>query len=296
MQSENQGSQDCRSYDHAVVKAVIPAAGVGSRMLSLSRNQPKELIPIAGKPMIWHVLTEAIDSGIERICIVLSRQKEIIREYVASVQWPQSKRAGQGDRLPSRLEVTFTYQPDQLGLGDALLQARDFVGSDSFVMMIPDQLMLGSKPVTAQLLEAWQSGPIIWSSLLRLPKEERIFFPGARGVKYEEYKPGVVRVERLLSESETQRMNAGRTYEVRGFGRTIFPPQIFDYLGADFINPESGEVDLLKTFQACTGHLSNFGVWLAGEPFDFGTFAGYQHYGPRFAALSAQSALVQDHT
>ena len=72
---------------------------------------------------------------------------------------------------------------------------------------------------------------------------------------------------------------------MRGFGRTIFPPEIFDYFGPEFVNPESGEVDLLKTFEKCNQELKLFGVWLEGEPFDLGTFQSYYRYLPKLWEL-----------
>jgi UTP-glucose-1-phosphate uridylyltransferase len=149
-------------------------------------------------------------------------------------------------------------------------------------MMIPDQLLRSKIPATLQVLKRWRPGPFIWSSLLRLPKDEVPFFVGARGVEYQETATGEVEISRLRTEEETRRAHAGLDYEARGFGRTIYPPEIFDYLGPEFVNPATGEVDLLRTFERCTERLRVFGVWLAGEPFDFGTVPGYRRYLPRF--------------
>ena len=150
-------------------------------------------------------------------------------------------------------------------------------------MMIPDQLMFGSAPAASQLISHWRPGSAIWSSLLRLPKEERSFFAGARGVEYQEMNTGEVLISRLRNEEETLAAHKDLKYEVRGFGRTIFPPEIFEYLGPGFADPQSGEVDLLKTFEKCTEELKVFGIWLDGEPFDLGTFPSYYHFLPGFS-------------
>jgi UTP--glucose-1-phosphate uridylyltransferase len=277
-----------------VQKAVIPAAGLGFRMLPITSVVPKEMLPVARKPMIQHLVEEAALSGIKQICIVIREGKEVIRDYfnlekAARVNSPESMT--ELETLTTACDLTFVFQKQPLGLGDALLQARHFVEKDSFVMMIPDQLLSGTTPATLQLLRHWRPGPAIWSSLLRLPKEERPFFVGARGVEYEETANGQVAINRLRTEEETRRAYADLAYEVRGFGRTIFPPQIFDYLGPEFANDETGEVDLLKTFERCTAELPIFGTFLEGEPFDMGTFQSYYRYLPKLWELSKKIAL-----
>lgn len=254
-------------------------------MLSITRGEPKELLCLGRQVMLQYVVDEAVASGIEEICVVIRQNKEAIREFFEGrlSDNGECEKALARYVAPARhCRITFVDQSHPLGLGDALLQARDFVGADSFVMMIPDQLMRAKVPATLQLLNRWRPGPFIWSSLLRLPKDEVPFFVGARGVEYRETGSGEVEIFRLTSEEETRRAHAGLVYEVRGFGRTIYPPEIFEYLGANFENPVTGEVDLLKTFERCTERLGIFGVWLEGEPFDFGTVPSYQRYLPRF--------------
>ena len=268
-----------------IEKAVIPAAGLGSRMLPITRSIPKEMLPVGRKPMVQHVVEEAAASGLKQICIVIREGKKVIREYFDFKTSPGKSReaVAELEALVADCELTFVFQEHQAGLGDALLQARDFVGTESFVMMIPDQLMFGSTPAASQLLNHWRPGAAIWSSLVRLPKQERSLFAGARGVEYQEIDNGEVAISRLRTEDETMAAHQDLNYEVRGFGRTIFPPEIFDYLGPSFADPRTGEVDLLKTFEKCTEELKVFGIWLDGEPFDLGTFRSYYHFLPRFS-------------
>lgn len=276
-----------------VRKAVIPAAGLGTRMLPITRSIPKEMLPAGRKPMIQHVLEEAVDSGLTQLCIVIREGKEIIRDYftVNKTESNEDVRTSDLKRLLSRCELTFVFQERPLGLGDALLQARGFVGDEPFVMMIPDQLMFGPLPAALQLTKPFEPGPAIWSSLLKLPKEERPFFAGARGVEYEETADREISIRRLRTEDETLQAHAGLSYEVRGFGRTIFPPEIFDYLGPEYANPQTGEVDLLKTVEECRRELRIFGTWLEGEPFDLGTFQSYYRYLPKLWELEQNKDL-----
>ena len=266
-----------------VEKAVIPAAGLGSRMLPITKSIPKEMLPAGRKPMIQHVVEEAVASCLTQICIVIRKGKEAIRDYFC-LRYPHKKDHGieELERLTASCEITFAYQEQPRGLGDALLQARDFVGGDPFVMMIPDQLMRANPPATSQLLKCTKSGSAICSSLLKIPKAEIPFFPGARGFRCEQISgSNEFLMGRIQTEEETVRLYRDLDHEVRGFGRTIYPPVIFDYLGEDFVNPQTGEVDLLKTFEQCVTEVEHRGVLLEGEPFDLGTFTGYYHYLPR---------------
>ena len=268
------------------LKAVIPAAGLGSRMLPVTKGVPKELLPAGGKPAIQHVVEEAVASGIRQICVVIREGKEAVRDYFLRRQPEALKRVPVVEELEdlvSRCELTFIYQHEPRGLGDALLQAREFVAGGPFMMMIPDQLARATPPATRQLARYRRPGDsAVWSSLVRLPKAERDFFPGARGFECEPAGAGeMLELGRLLGEEETRAAYADAEHELRGFGRTIYPPEVFEHLGREYANPETGEVDLARTFEALTRRVAHKGVVLEGEFFDLGTFAGYYRYAPR---------------
>lgn len=275
------------------LKAVIPAAGFGSRMLPITMSVPKEMLPVARKPAIQHLVEEAVQSGVREICIVIREGKEIIRDYF-TLRQPEARRK-QGERTVEELEaliasceLTFLYQQEPRGIGDALLLAKEFVGDEPFLMMVPDQLMLAREPATAQLLRRWHDRATVWSSLIRLPKEETPFFESSRGFEIERGESqDVVRIRRILSAEETRATYLDLSYQVRGFGRTVYPPEIFEYLGDDFVNRQTGEVDLLKTFEGFTGRLTHNAVLLDGLPMDIGTFEGYYRYLPRAWESSA---------
>jgi UTP--glucose-1-phosphate uridylyltransferase len=272
-----------------VEKAVIPAAGLGSRMLPITKSIPKEMLPAGRKPMIQHAVEEAAASGIRQVCIVIREGKEIIRDYFCARQPGERKRDARIDeleRLTAECELSFVYQERPLGLGDALLQAGEFVAGDAFVLMMPDQFMRSRVPATLQLIRRWNgssSQPHVLSSLMRLAKGDLPFFAGARGVEIEsEMGPDEFLLGRLQTEEETRTTYRDHAHEVRGFGRTIYPPEIFDYLGEDYVNPATGEVDLWKTFEASAGRIAHRGIVVEGAPADMGTFEGYYHYLPRF--------------
>jgi UTP--glucose-1-phosphate uridylyltransferase len=272
------------SFDAArgsVRKAVIPAAGLGSRMRPLAKGVVKEMLLVGLTPMLQHVLEEVVASGIEEVCIVIRRGKESIRNYFQKAPLNSDL-----EQLIDKCELTFVYQAEPMGLGDALLQSEPFVGNNSFVMVIPDQLMRGNSPATSQLIKKDVLPATIRSSLARIPKRDLAFFPGARGFDFEERAGSkLVSMGKLQTEEETHARFNHLDYEIRGFGRTIFPAEVFDYLGEEFANPLTGEVDLAKTFAECTRSLRHEGVLLDGEVFDLGTSESYRHYLPRFSEV-----------
>ncbi len=247
-----------------IEKAIIPAAGLGKRLRPLTESTPKELLLAAGKPLIHHAVQELLDAGIQEICVVIREGKEAIADYFK----------GEETRLQ------FVYQEKLLGLGDAMLTARDFAGESPFLMLIPDQLLISETPATKQLREAYDfSEPTVLSSMVKIPASETGYFPGARGFEYKKNRHGeLLEIDSILSEDEADDISGESEFRTRGFGRTIFPPQIFEYLTEEYINPATGEVDLLKTFQAFRGRLAHYGLLIEGRPCDFGTLKGYKYY------------------
>ena len=153
-------------------------------------------------------------------------------------------------------------------------------------MVIPDQLMQGDSSATSQLIRDEVLPATIRSSLARISKQEVAFFPGARGFNFE-YKTSskLLIMGEFQTEEETHARFNHLDYEILGFGRTIFPAEIFDYLGEEFTNPVTGEVDLAKTFAKCALSLQHEGVLLDGEVVDLGTFESFHHYLPRFSEV-----------
>ncbi len=141
---------------------------------------------------------------------------------------------------------------------------------------------IGSGGAAAQLARQWRLDYPLLSGLVRLPKAEVPFFPGARARDLAaEVDPLPVPVRGFLSENECQARFAGDAYELRGFGRTLFPPETLDFLGPDYANPATGEVDLFASFAALTRTIPHHDVLLEGEAFDLGTFPGYYRYLPK---------------
>lgn len=256
------------------IKAVIPAAGYGTRLLPFTLAAPKELLPVRGKPMIHLAVAEAVAAGIKEIGIVIRDGKEAIRAYFDAVAKAAAPSLKPLQEELAGIELSYIRQRQPLGLGDALYEAGEFFRDSPFVMIIPDQFLAAAEPATRQLLAAAASAPqAVWSSLVEVPGAELPLFPGARAF--------------LL------RNQAGRTWEVAGlggpppeaqgaallgFGRTWFPPGVREFFSREFLNPRTGEVDLLLSFQALIRERRNMAVLLTGRAMDYGTWAGYEYF------------------
>lgn len=250
----------------------MPAAGLGTRMLPLTKSVPKEMLPVGRKPMIQHAVEELVGSGINEICIVISPRKEIIKDYFLSkYAYKRDESVEEVERLAPKLQLSFVYQHEPSGLGNALLAARDFVGNDTFVMVIPDQILYWTKPATLQLLEYYHyNQSAIWSGLVKPPAQELPYFTEHRGYRLGDFHGRMCRIIELLPDIG----------EIRGFGRVILQPEIFHFL--------EGDAEYVDGFNECVKQVPQYGVFLEGIPFDFGTLEGYYRYLPRIWPLAKQ--------
>lgn len=252
-----------------VKKAIIPAAGLGTRFLPLSKVLAKELLPLGDVPLIEYSVKEAKSSEISQIIFVLSEKKKAILDYFKKAPKLENilKSRKQHDFLKklkriennfSGLSFSFTLQEKPLGDGDAVLTARKLVRQQPCAVLFPDDLIEGKKPAIGQLLAIFKTcqKPVI--GLKRIAKE-----------KLSSY--GVVAVEKI----------ANRLYKIKDIvekpkegeapsdfaiaGRYILTPEVFDYLKKTPAN-EKGEIILAEAFKLmlCQGKLV-YGCELEGE-------------------------------
>ena len=145
----------------SVRTAVIPAAGHGSRLYPVTQAVPKELFPILDTPALQLIVEEAIDSGIERIIIVINERKRLIQQYFELKPLPDAaghlrteQSASFLSTLNQRAELIFVHQPEQLGLGHAVCMAEPLISDPWFAVMLGDNITRGQKPVLGQLVRA----------------------------------------------------------------------------------------------------------------------------------------------
>ena len=231
-----------------VTTAVVPCAGMGTRLRPLTRVVPKELLPWGDRPLIEHLLEELAQAGIVRTIIVLRNDKEILRTHL------------EGGGIPTGMSVEYVEQQQPRGLADALLAAREAIGKDPFLMALPDQQFPGA---SAQLLKLYD-GEDSLSSAVDIPADELQFFPGAAAVKIEGEGP-VFKVLSMLPGEETALC--------RAFGRTVFLPRLLELIPEN--TDESGWGRAITEFLTTGVHGI---VALDGSPADLGTMDGYVFY------------------
>ena len=224
------------SRRNKVRKAVLPAAGLGTRFLPATKAQPKEMLTVVDKPQIQYVAEECVASGIEHIIIVTGKGKNSIEDHFDSA--PALERfleeKGKKDqaelvrKISNMVQVSYTRQKEPLGLGHAVLVARDLVGDEPFAVLLGDVLIPGSNPATKQLIEVYESTGVGAIAVEEVPKDKTNLY----GIVDGEPAPQPPFGERLLRirdlVEKPQPENAPSNLAITG--RYVLPPEIFDCL------------------------------------------------------------------
>ena len=248
------------------VKAVIPAAGYGTRLQPVTYAVAKELLPVARKPMIHLAVEEAVQAGVEHISVIIRKGKECIRDYIDSLSGEQLKRSG--------ARITFIYQNEPLGLGNAVYQARRFIADSPFMVIIPDQFVFSDNPPARRILNASGYDPgAVWCGFTLIPAEQENYFPNCRPYALDPHGDKFWRVRGFAPRPE----KIGEKISI-GFGRTYYPPGTLTYFSEKYMNPDTGEVDMLRTFQALLEDCPCYAIHLEGTAADFGTWPGYEYF------------------
>ncbi|MDR3157240.1 MAG: UTP--glucose-1-phosphate uridylyltransferase GalU [Lactobacillales bacterium] len=162
-----------------VRKAVIPAAGFGTRFLPVTKAMAKEMLPIVDKPTVQFIVEEALASGIEEVLVITGKGKRSIEDHFDSNFELEEclRKKGKNELLQlveetTKINLHFVRQSHPLGLGDAVLQARAFVGDEPFVVMLGDDLMTDTTPLTKQLMDNYQKTHASTIAVMKVPRNE----------------------------------------------------------------------------------------------------------------------------
>ena len=209
-------------------KAVIPAAGLGTRFLPTTKSLPKELLPILDKPMLQYAVEEAAQAGIQQVIIVISRGKESIAAYFHPDSALEQHLADTGAlellekvrHASSLAEVSLVIQEQPLGLGHAVLTAREAVGHEPFVVILPDDIVAHTPGVTAQMLEVSHRFQASVVAVEPMPWEVVHNYGVVKAAPVEER---VYCIEGLVEKPTREQAPSNLTV----VGRYILPPEIF---------------------------------------------------------------------
>ncbi len=218
------------------MKGIIVAAGYGTRFLPVTKTVPKEMLPLGVKPSIAYIVEEFIQSGIEEIIIISSRRKKALEDYFdREVELEELfTREGRRDKLAliqtPAAGISFVRQTEMRGTGHALLQVRPLLGDEACVVAYPDDLVVGARPLSAQLIELYQrTGKCVLATILEPGDVSRygVVDPGPDGLSVR----GFV---------EKPRAGGEPSHEV-SIGRYLYTPEFFQWLDEGWKRHEKGE-------------------------------------------------------
>jgi UTP--glucose-1-phosphate uridylyltransferase len=257
-----------------VRKAIIPAAGFGTRFLPATKAMPKEMMPIVDKPAIQFVVEEAVAAGIESILIVTGKNKRAIEDHFDHVTELETKLAekGKSDALEdvvrsAEAEIYYIRQKQALGVGDAIWSARHFIGNEPFAVLLGDSIIDSAEPCLGQLMACFNKTGTSIIGVHEVPESETgkygIIDPGER-------ENGMIRVNGIVEKPEAGA--APSTWA--GMGRYILTPRIFDFLKERKVG-SGGEIQLTDAMQEMIEMEPLYACEFQGRRFDIGESWGF---------------------
>lgn len=256
-------------------KAVIPAGGLGTRFLPVTKAQPKEMLPLLDKPLIQYAVEEAARSGMEQVIIVTSRGKQSIRHHFQ--RSPELEAALEESGKTSLLheirkiralpEISYVNQEEQMGLGHAILMAKELVGNEPFAAILSDDIISSEVPVLKQILEAFEQCE---SSIIAVEHIDRADVPKYGIIEPKKSANRLYQVLRLVEKPQP----AEAPSDLGIVGRYILTPAIFAIIAATSPG-KGGEIQLTDALQALLNKEKVYAYEFQGTRYDTGTPLGW---------------------
>ena len=255
-------------------KAVIPAAGLGTRFLPATKSMPKEMLPIIDKPVIQYVVEEAIASGIDDIIIITGRGKRAIEDYFDTSpeiehHLSQNKKYELLKKIKdisSLADIHYIRQKEPLGLGDAILKAEKHVGNEPFAVLLGDDIIVNKKSAMAQLIECYES---VDSSVIGL-EEVPLEMVSKYGIVEVEHQGDLFLVKNLVEKPEKEKAPSNLAV----IGRYVLTPEIFDCIKE--VNPGyNGEIQLTDALKLFLERQKVYAKRIEGKRYDIGDKLSY---------------------
>jgi len=256
-------------------KAVIPAAGFGTRFLPATKSQPKEMLPVIDKPLIQYCVEEAVQAGIESIAVITSRGKSSLEDYFDQSpeleQFLEEKKKldflAEVRRISKLAEFVFIRQKQALGLGHAILMAESYVGQEPFAVLLPDDIFDCPQPCIQQLNDSFSEFKASFIVLGRVDKE------GTK--KYGIVKPKQVSERVFQIEDMIEKPGPEKAFSDLGIlGRYVFTPEIFEALKKTAPD-KKGEIQITDAIKLLLERQPVFGYLFEGKRYDAGDKFGF---------------------
>ncbi len=257
-----------------VRKAVVPAAGFGTRFLPATKAMPKEMLPIIDKPAIHYGVEEALLSGITEIIFVTGRGKHALEDYFDySYELEDTlKKGGKEDlhtsirNISEMADIVYVRQKEALGLGHAILKAKNIVGNEPFAIILPDVLIDSEIPCTKQLIEVYEKTKQSTISIKEVPPERvssyGIVDPKSKGKEFE--------IKDLVEKPSPEEAPSNLSI----LGRYVLSPKTFQYL-EETDTSKRGEIELTDALLRLAKNEGLRGVITEGDDYDCGNKLGF---------------------
>lgn len=255
-------------------KAVIPAAGLGTRVLPATKAMAKEMLPIVDKPAIQYIVEEAVRSGIEEILIITSRGKSCVEDHFD--RSPELERiletkgkhemVDQLRNISEMAHITFIRQQEQNGLGHAVLLAKNFVGNEPFAVMYGDDVIIGDDPCCRQIIEAYESTGLGSVAIKEVPSEQVCMYSS---MKAKNIGGNIYHIDDMIEKPKPEQIFTNFSI----LGRCVLPPEIFEIL--ENTKPGAGgEIQLTDAMKELAVTKGMTGVDFTGTRYDMGNKLG----------------------
>lgn len=260
-----------------IKKAIIPAAGLGTRVLPATKAIPKEMFPIVDKPAIQYIVEEAAKSGIEDILIITSRGKSEMEDHFDRAPELEEK-LGAGDAakrdmlkqivdVTNLANITYIRQKEQKGLGHAVLQAKKFVGSEPFAVMYGDDVIIGEDPCIGQLIRAYEQTGLCGA--VGIKEVAAADIQKYSSMKIESVKDNIFKVTDMI-----EKPKPGQEFSLYSIlGRCVLPAEIFDILEQTPYGA-GNELQLTDAMKVLAQRDGFAGVDFTGTRYDMGNKLG----------------------
>jgi UTP--glucose-1-phosphate uridylyltransferase len=262
-----------------VRKAVFPAAGWGTRFLPATKAQPKEMLPLVDKPVIQYGVEEAVAAGIEQVIIVTSSQKRAIEDHFDHSFELESLLEQRGDiemlrrvrQIGDMAQVSYVRQKEQLGLGHAVLMAKELVGHEPFAVILSDDVVQAERSCIGQLIDAYQQTGGSTLAVMSVPNEETSRY-GIVDVDptFEDGNPRLQRIRGVVEKPLAEDAPS----DLAIIGRYVLTPKIFEKLEQTQAGA-GGEIQLTDAIEALMQEQEVFSYAFEGTRHDAGTTMGW---------------------
>ncbi len=259
-----------------VRKAIIPAAGLGTRFLPATKAMPKEMLPIVDKPTIQYIVEEAIASGIEDIIIVTGKGKRAIEDHFDSAFELEHSLLEKGKhellsevQKTSSVDIHYIRQKEPKGLGHAVWCARKFIGNEPFAVLLGDDIVVADVPCTRQLIKQYEQTErsVIGVQTVSIEQTDRY---GIVDPKEDKYNSKLVQVNRFVEKPKLGTAPSNLAI----MGRYILTPDIFKFLEQQEVGA-GGEVQLTDAIQKLNELQGVFAYNFDGKRYDVGEKLGF---------------------